>query len=508
MKINKIFISMLLLAFVLSSCEEDFLETAPTDSLEAGTMFESLEGANAALNGMYRFLYAFEPEFGTNHHGFGHMSTNMDLSLMGQHMVGNVLAHGWFSQQYAWRTHRNADAGVTHLRWFIYYKMILNANMIIHNAPNIEGALPSDINRVKAQGLAARGFGYYMLVQMFAPAYHVNPNAPAVPLLIEQADEGQPRETLGKVYDQIYADLTQAIELYGGSTAQQHKSHISLPVAHGLMARTALARHDFALARDHASMAIDLFPGNLFTPGDYPPPFQGTFAGWPRNQLFNSVSASEWMWGMEINEEQATIFASFFSHIDPTIFGYAQLGNQKLISSGENGLYHRMSETDVRRNLFVDPEYGVSYMVPYVQVKFIVPTVGSWESDYVFMRLAEMYLIKAEAQARLGQDGPAAETLHELIQNRDPEYALSANTGDDLIEEIMFHRAVELWGEGFDFIDLKRTGAPLNRVEKGHSPGLAILMEYPADGIEWMWLIPTDEIDANDAISSGDQNPQ
>jgi len=118
-----------------------------------------------------------------------------------------------------------------------------------------------------------------------------------------------------------------------------------------------------------------------------------------------------------------------------------------------------------------------------------------------------MYLIKAEAEARDGLYDDAAQTLYELMQNRDPEYELSTATGEDLIDEIMFHRAVELWGEGFNWIDLKRTGEPLNRQNKGHSEQLAVTLYEEADTDRWIWLIPTDEINANDAISSGDQNP-
>ncbi len=513
MKNIKIFISIILLAFVTSSCQEDFLETAPTNMLEEGDMFETVEGAYTALNGMYRYMYYFDPVYG-NHDAFGHMALNLEMEMLGEHMVGHVLAHGWFGQQYAWRTHRNADAGMTQLRWLNYYTIILNANMILENIFEIEDIPEADMNYIASQALGARAFGYYQLAQLYAPAYHVDPNAPAVPIYTEVGQEGHPRATLEEVYTLIETDLADAIEMATGQ--QSHSSHISLGVLHGLAARAALSKGEWENAIQHADHAIANSGATLFTIEDHPDPFDmsefdGTWgqylAQWMRNQLFNNTGASEWMWGMEINEEQATIFASFFSHMDPTEFGYAQLSNQKLISHDETGLFHQMSETDVRRNFYVAPGEGGGPMVDYAQVKFITQRQGSWEADYVFMRLAEMYLIKAEAQARAGMDADAAETLLALMENRDPEYELSQNTGDDLIEEIMFHRAVELWGEGFRFIDLKRTGSDLDRNDKGHNIALAVTMFEEADDDRWMWLIPTDEINANDAISSADQNP-
>lgn len=48
-------------------------------------------------------------------------------------------------------------------------------------------------------------------------------------------------------------------------------------------------------------------------------------------------------------------------------------------------------------------------------------------------------------------------------KNRDASYTLSTNTGQALIDEIMVQRRVELWGEGFRFLDLKRLNLPLDR---------------------------------------------
>lgn len=527
MKLLKIFFSISLLVVFMSSCQEDFLDTAPTDQLTADVMFESLEGANLALNGMYRYMYAFDPVYG-NHDAFGHMATVLEMDLLGEDMLPFSSGHGWFIATYQWRTHRNSDAGMTHLRWLNYYAVVNNANLILSVINDIEGP-QAELDHIAAQAFSARAFAYYQLLQMYAPAYHRDPAAPGVPLYVEPTEEGQPRASIQQGYDLIYSDLNTAIELWDGSTRQIHRSHINLPVAHGLLARAALARQDWETAATNAQMAIELSGRSLFAPGDYPPAFQvpqnvqtvaqleAYIAGFPRNNLFNNVNASEWMWGMQINEEHATIFASFFSHIDPTTFGYAQLGLQKLISHGEEGLYHQISDTDVRKRLWVAPGAGnrypdgnptPTYMRDYVTVKFLTQVLGSWPADYVFMRLAEMYLIQAEALARgAGSDADAAQALYDLVSQRDSQYTLTTNTGDDLIEEIMFHRRVELWGEGFRFIDLKRTGQPMDRTGKGHDPSLAVEMLVPGDSDLFNWLIPRDEIDANDQISAADQNP-
>lgn len=79
------------------------------------------------------------------------------------------------------------------------------------------------------------------------------------------------------------------------------------------------------------------------------------------------------------------------------------------------------------------------------------------------MRISEMYLTAAEAFARSNQDAKAKEYLQALLKERDPEYKDLGNTGAKLADEIMTHRRIELWGEGFRWFDLKRLGLPLDR---------------------------------------------
>ena len=72
--------------------------------------------------------------------------------------------------------------------------------------------------------------------------------------------------------------------------------------------------------------------------------------------------------------------------------------------------------------------------------------------DVPYIRLAEMYLILAEAYARTpGKEADAKQALLTFAKNRDPNYALSTNSGQSLIDEILIQRRVELWGEGFRF---------------------------------------------------------
>ena len=90
------------------------------------------------------------------------------------------------------------------------------------------------------------------------------------------------------------------------------------------------------------------------------------------------------------------------------------------------------------------------------------------------------------------------------MSKRDPSYKQSSSTGATLIDEILFNRRIELWGEGFRFLDLKRLNLPLNRNGANHNTAVAVLFDVPAGDPRWEFLIPRRELDSNKAVT---QNP-
>ena len=121
------------------------------------------------------------------------------------------------------------------------------------------------------------------------------------------------------------------------------------------------------------------------------------------------------------------------------------------------------------------------------------------------MRAAEMYLIEAEARARQGQNLAAQTALFTLVRNRNASYTQSTSTGQTLIDEILFNRRIELWGEGFRFTDLKRLNLPMSRAGiPNHLVALTQVTTVPTGDIQWEFLFPQDEMNANKAIV---QNP-
>ncbi|MEO8584381.1 MAG: RagB/SusD family nutrient uptake outer membrane protein, partial [Flavitalea sp.] len=136
----------------------------------------------------------------------------------------------------------------------------------------------------------------------------------------------------------------------------------------------------------------------------------------------------------------------------------------------------------------------------------VVPLRGvDFAESLNMMRVGEMYLIEAEAKARLGA-GDAADVLYELQLNRDPDAVKSGNTGQLLIDEILLERRKELYGElGIDWLDAKRLQNPIDRTTSNHpAPNNFII---PANDPSFNYKIPQTEIQANPNIGPDDQNP-
>ncbi|MEO5031918.1 RagB/SusD family nutrient uptake outer membrane protein, partial [Bacteroides ovatus] len=146
--------------------------------------------------------------------------------------------------------------------------------------------------------------------------------------------------------------------------------------------------------------------------------------------------------------------------------------------------------------------------VSYNQLKFRVKSIGTWNSDYIYMRMAEMYLIAAEAECRQGNEhfSKAKSLLKEVVSYKyeDPsEYENKVDglqesnnitlteentTSTTLLDEILLQRRIELWGEGVRLLDYRRYVDPENW--------------------ELTMMIPMTEFDGNESLNiATDQNP-
>jgi hypothetical protein len=371
--------------------------------------------------------------------------------------------------------------------------------MIINNIDNAIGP-QAEKDLIKGQALVYRAWGHFNLVQLYGKRYVAGTanTQLGVPVMLTNNFEGQARNTVEEVYDQVITDLDEAIVLLVGYN-RPNKSHMNVAVAKGVKARVALTMQDWTTA---ATLAAEARTGlSLMTTSEYT-------AG------FNNYTNREWMWGSMVISDQTTYFYSYFAYMSRNFSSTNIRGNPKAIN---RLLYNDpiFTATDVRKANFDPTGLHTALALasnftkkPYTSQKYLAAGGADSRGDVVYMRVAEMYLIEAEAYARMGgHDTEALAALNTLRQARETNpanYLASEAVGTALIDEIMLNRRLELWGEGFRFTDLKRLNLPLDRTGANHSVALCIETAIPAGDVRWEWLIPKQEMDSNDQMVQND----
>lgn len=534
-----IYIGVTLLAFLFTSCQEDFLETKPTASVDNETTFSSLENCYAVVNGIHRFVYS-ESRDGQDE--FGEAAIMMHRDLMGEDLCMTTSANGWFVRTYRWIDHRNSASKVDAYPWKFYYRIIANANTVIAKLKErfADKATESLYQEIMAQALTYRAWAHFNLVQLYAKRYDPtvagSNTQPGIVLVTSPEVTQRPRSTVEEVYAQINRDLDEAITLFANSGSSPSQiSDLSIYAAQAIKARVALTIGSWQTAIDYAKLAKAA--GKLFTAKD----FQAN-NGFPTVFSVYPGPGSEWIWGSQVKSDQGTGFASFGAYMSWNFSSTNTRTNPKTITKE---LYEAMPATDARKAMFDPTGFDIrakapnfldsrASVTPFHSKKFSAVAPGDSRNDLAYIRVAEMYLIQAEAEARIGgKDADAQQTLYSLVVTRNESYVKSTQTGQALIDEILLQRRIELWGEGFRFYDLKRLNLPLTRVSTQvapnpatldpryaqafyknslvntkytghHDPSLCSVTSIPAGDLTWQWLIPKSELDANKLIKQNE----
>lgn len=462
---NRIIISSLLAAILsisLCSCDKDFMEKKSSRDVDQSQMFETTEGGMMAINGIHKLMYT--PSLSSSYAQGGYQTFMIWMDMMGEDLV-YTRANAQFQSQAKWSTHRSATSSHLLYHYNLFYQFIANANMIIMNIDEAKGT-QEEKNYIKGQAYAYRAFAYFNLVQCWGERYKEEGNNSQLGVIIrtEPTTENRPRSTVEEVYELINSDLDKAMELLSNITkiTKPNKSHIDIHVARGLKARVLLTQGKWLEAANMASLVVEQSEAKLQ---------DDTYTTF--NNRMSDQSNTEWLWGKKGLDEQAGLLRDFHSFMSNKNVSF----NKNTPRAIYNLLYNKISNTDVRKTLWFpraqDPKTKPAPIVPtggyirnYMANKFLLANENAKCGDVPWMRLPEMMLIVAEGYARAGRYSEAANALYPLAHHRDPEYELSTNTGDKLIDEIMFQRRIELWGEGFRFLDLKRLNLPLDRGPK------------------------------------------
>ena len=463
-KIYKIIsIIIMFLALIISQgCESEFLDTQPTDSVSKPDVFESTESAYGVLISVYRDWREADNLFA----GFSY------LQMVADAMGPDFMKRAQYETQVAYSAF-NPDGGSARYPWALLYRSINNINDLLANLDNISGT-QEDIDQLKGEALAMRGFCYFELVKRYMHTYAIASSMPGVPIYTEPTTAesvGNPRSSVSDVYTQILSDLTEAESTM--STGRKQKGYFNINVVYAVLARVYLTMEDWPNAITYARLARDGYP--LMSAEEW-------------QNGFMDISNPEWIWGQNNSAEENQGPGSPSAQMTP--FATAQW------AWSSNTLPSLYSATDVRGELFEEDD------AQYNNFKFQMAD-PLYSGDYPYIRSAEMYLIEAEALAKSDNEPDAQDALYAVQLRADPNAVESTATGQDLIDEIILEKRKEFWGEGVYFFDMLRNQMPLVREPEHEAP-----LNIPANSWEFILPIPEREFLINKNMDrTTDQNP-
>lgn len=458
---NIIFTLIVFFMVAASSCKK--LSSLPSDAISTETLVNTSEGLTNALNGAYALFkdhIEFNGQVDMNNmylRQFYHLTDFASDDIVCGQVTTDPLYYS-FSLD-----HSPAQANSRYY-WYLSYKIITGVNTVI-DAVEKSGKNDAATNQLLGECYFLRAFCHFNLVRLFGKPYTVDPNAPGIILRTNLSDPSKKaRSTVKEVYDSVLADAEKAAGLMTRSRGVQYASQ---EAAWSLLARVNLYKEDNAKAIEYADKVINSGKFTLATKDTYPKLFA------------NATSASE------------TIFCIAFTVVDD----YGKFGSiaSMIYSDGNSGWGEEYASSSLRAAMSAHPEdVRWSYIVPLKDAGGVVQKKNGIEVYYIskfsfqdnlpnlsspiMFRIAEMYLIRAEANAKAGATAAALDDVDLIRKNRGLEASLYNKVlpaGSTALDVVLAEKRIEMAFEGHRTYDVFRNKRSLNKAYWGyHLTGL------------------------------------
>lgn len=456
---KKIILLALSVGLIFGACSKDFLELSATDTISKSDI--DIISANsphlgvATLNGLYAYNVRAFSGGTTGHDDFGQKGYDIYTDMLSGDLNLNSAIYGWYGRIANLQNITNFTSNENYKPWRFYYYMVRGTNNVIDPYKGKE--LTNAEKKVLAEAKALRAYMYYNLVVMYTKGYDANEKK--LPVYESAVLANLPAKHTQEVFDFMIQDLTDSMRLFEEVGAVGKEKNINYLVAKGILAYVYAAKGTTEALTEAAKLTDD-----IILSGAYPLASKNILLGG-----FNKMSSnSNWMWGAVLTSENNLDLVSWWGQMDVYTYSYAYVGDTKGMSTE---LYNAISDSDIRKKQFVNTvvkditgeemEIGTDNTVPankfYSAKGKLFGGQRIIESDYVFMRVEEMYLLNAEVKARLGQDGAAKEVLKTFLAERVSDISfIDGLNGQTLVDQILLQTRIEFWGEGKAYAAIKR----------------------------------------------------
>lgn len=445
----------------LNSCS-DFLEVYPLGKTTIPVFFSDMDGIRSAMPGLYSKVYNY---YTSEFYFYPDVAGNMVTLPL-------ISSDAKMINQYNFTSDPEQETSAVGKIWLNIYTAIANANNILTYLPALKASYPQyekELDRYEAETRFIRALGHFDLVRVYAQPYNYTADAshPGIPVLRKSPgpDENPGRASVKTVYDAVEEDLLEAIRLFGNQPMTS-AWFASKKAAQALLARVFLYRENWTEAVKYATYVIDAT--QLDQGDDYLKLYSDMLPG------------NECLFRLNGHLKSKTIGA-FYDYSAPAV-----LAADTLLSLFTD-------TTDLRAGLFRNTKNGQGK----VTTKYLVTSTtveNDIHYDPLVLRLAEQYLIRAEANVHLGHYDLAADDVKQ-IRARALQVAPStlSLTEDSLhvAQAIEVERIKEFCFEGHHFFDITRRKQDLIR-ESGTNSTVKYL-PYPND----LFVLPISQKELN-----------
>ncbi|ALI99426.1 RagB/SusD family nutrient uptake outer membrane protein [Rufibacter tibetensis] len=492
------------MAFSTVSCE-DLLDIDPKTAIDAGTALTTGDGVRSAILGAYTPL--------KNLTMYGNRLITLPEALSDNGRATNK------SGRLVNEARNALNAHFTH--WGTAYDAIQRINLVLAALPALQDPTVTADNKAAFEGELKflRALYHFDLVRSYAyipGAVVESKNMGGVPIVTQTFGSGAEalaflpaRDPINEVYDAIYADLDDAVAKLGAISNVGRASKVA---AQALYSRVALYRKDYPKVIEMSTAVITARGTTLATPANY-------VASWSEATNPETIFHVAFQTPAEnigVNESLQTTFTTLvvrgdrtrtggFGDLVPTPTLLTDLGitmalnpatatSPAVNSNGTATAAIASRSSDVRNLLF---EVGTSGRGnPWVETTKFLGKNGEINLDHIpVIRIAEMYLNRAEAYANTGNLVAALADVNTIRTNRGLAPSVAA-TSAALNTEILLQRRLEFAFEGHRFFDLKRLGMDINK------PALGTTVAFTEDVI--LPAIPLNDVGGNPNLK---QNP-
>jgi hypothetical protein len=453
-------ISVFCAVIIFTSACDDQLDIPPIGFLSDENTFETVENLQQGLNGAYATLTS---------------RFNITFDIITDEVKPGADNGGQFINFYNFNLNNQSGEAANH--WTNNYAVINQVNRVLGGAEllEVDASEQAEYDNILGQLYALRAYAHFQLLTWFSTDY-TDGGSLAVPYVdFVVTIEELPRNTVSEVVAGINADMAQAESLLSSSNSN---IFMNQDFVTAMRARMNLYLENFSVAQTNAQELIDKY--SLANRAQY----EAMYADSDNTEIIFKVR--------RVTGDFPIGGVWYFT------------GSAGPFLEMSNGLYDALDPTDIRFNVNLWEEESDPANNSHLIGKYIGP---GFLNDLKVFRVSEMYLIKAEAQARNNQLTEAATTLKAI---RDARFGSDTvldvyGSVNDALTAILAERRVELAYEGHRYLDIKRLRNVLNiGISRDARDCPTGNCDLPASDFRFNLPIPLPELNAN---SNMVQNP-